>query len=146
MSLKNPKQLILNNLEKEKSCFKDLMVKLREQKKAIENQDENRVVQVIEEKRALIDDFKNLEEEVETQLQLLSPKDIEGLAQEGEVLKESLESLLEAIIRMEEECEEGIGSKMREVEKRILELQKGKKIGKGYGRYPKIRPLISKKI
>ena len=146
MSLKNPKQLILNNLEKEKSCFKDLMEKLKEQKKAIENQDENRVAQVIEEKSPLIENFKKIEEEIETQLQLLSHKEIEGLAQEGEVLKESLKSQLEAIIRMEEECEEEIGSKMREVEKRILGLQKGKKIGKGYGRYLKIRPLISKKI
>ena len=146
MSLKNPKQLILNNLEKEKSCFKALMEKLKEQKKAIENQDENRVVQVIEEKRALIENFKKLEEDVETQLQLLSPKDIEGLAQEGRVLKESLQSMLEAIIRMEEECEKEIGSKMRELEQRILGLQEGKKLGKGYGRYPKIRPLISNKI
>ena len=71
---------------------------------------------------------------------------MEGLAQDGGMLKESLESLLETIIRMEEECEEQIGSKMRDVEKRILGLQEGKKIGEGYGRYPKIRPLISKTI
>ena len=146
MNLKTPKQLILNNLKEEESCFKDLMAKLKEQKTAIENQDDNRVVQIIEEKSALIENFKKLEEEVETQLQLLSPEDIEGLVQDGEVLKTSLESLLETIIRMEEECEEQIGSKMRNVEKRILGLQEGKKIGEGYGRYPKIRPLISKKI
>ena len=146
MNLKTPKQLILNNLKEEESCFKDLMAKLKEQKTAIENQDDNRVVQIIEEKSALIENFKKLEEEVETQLQLLSPEDIEGLVQDGEVLKTSLESLLETIIRMEEECEEQIGSKMRNVEKRILGLQEGKKIGEGYGRYPKIRPLISKMI
>ena len=47
---------------------------------------------------------------------------------------------------MEEECDEKISSKMREVEKKIFGLQKGKKIGEGYGIYPKIKPLISKKI
>ena len=146
MNLKNPKQLILNNLEEEKSCFKELMAKLKEQKTAIASQDQERVLQIIEEKSALIEKFKKLEEEVETQLQLLSPKDMEGLAQDGRMLKESLESLLETIIRMEEECEEQISSKMRDVEKRILGLQEGKKIGEGYGRYPKIRPLISKII
>ena len=146
MNLKNPKQLILNNLEEEKSCFKELMAKLKEQKTAIASQDQERVLQIIEEKSALIEKFKKLEEEVETQLQLLSPKDMEGLAQDGGMLKESLESLLETIIRMEEECEEQISSKMRDVEKRILGLQEGKKIGEGYGRYPKIRPLISKTI
>ena len=77
----------------------------------------------------IIEKFKKLEEEVETQLQLLSPKDIEDLAQEGEVLKESLESLLQAVICLEEECAQKIGSKMREVEKRILRLQNGKKNG-----------------
>ena len=146
MNLKNPKQLILNNLEEEKSCFKELMAKLKEQKTAIASQDQERVLQIIEEKSALIEKFKKLEEKVETQLQLLSPQDMEGLAQDGGMLKESLESLLETIIRMEEECEEQIGSKMRDVEKRILGLQEGKKIGEGYGRYPKIRPLISKTI
>ena len=146
MNLKNPKQLILNNLEEEKSCFEELMTKLKEQKTAIASQDQERVLQIIEEKSALIEKFKKLEEKVETQLQLLSPKDMEGLAQDGGVLKESLESLLETIIRMEEECEEQISSKMRDVEKRILGLQEGKKIGEGYGRYPKIRPLISKTI
>jgi len=146
LNLKNPKQLILNNLEEEKSCFEELMTKLKEQKTAIASQDQERVLQIIEEKSALIEKFKKLEEKVETQLQLLSPKDMEGLAQDGGVLKESLESLLETIIRMEEECEEQISSKMRDVEKRILGLQEGKKIGEGYGRYPKIRPLISKTI
>ena len=146
MNLKNPKQLILNNLEEEKSCFKELMAKLKEQRTAIESQNQERVLQIIEEKSILVEKFKKLEEAVETQLQLLSPKDMEGLAQDGAMLKESLESLLETIIRIEEECEEQIGSKMRDVEKRILGLQEGKKIGEGYGRYPKIRPLISKII
>ena len=146
MNLKNPKQLILNNLEEEKSCFKELMAKLKEQKTAIESQNQERVLQIIEEKSVLIEKFKKLEEAIETQLRLLSTKEMEGLAQDGGVLKESLESLLETIIRMEEECEEQISSKMRDVEKRILGLQEGKKIGEGYGRYPKIRPLISKTI
>ena len=91
MNRKNPKKLILENLEEEKSCFKSLMVKLNEQKKAIENQNEERVLQIIEEKSALIEKHKKLEDEVETHLQLLSPKDIEELAQEGALLKESLE-------------------------------------------------------
>ena len=146
MNFKNQKKLILNNLEVEESCFKDLMAKLKEQKKAIESQDEERVLQIILEKRSLIENFKQLEEKIEIQLQSLSPEDMKSLAQEGEVLKESLECLLENIICMEEECEKEVGFKMQEVEKRILGLQKGKKIGKGYGRYPKISPIISKKI
>ena len=146
MNLENTKQSILHNLEEEKSCLKDLIVKLEKQKQAIESKNEEHVIQIIEDKRYLIKNFEKLEEEVETQLQLLSPKDIEGLAQEGRVLKENLQSMLEAIIRMEEECEKEIGSKMRELEQRILGLQEGKKLGKGYGRYPKIRPLISNKI
>lgn len=146
MKLEDPKKLILNNLAEEKSCFEELMAKLKEQKKAIESQNEERVLKVIEEKAFLIEKFEKLEEEIETQIQLLSPKDIEDLALEGEVLKENLEKLLKVIILMEEECGEEISSKMREVEKKILGLQRGKKIGEGYGRYPKIRPLISRKI
>ena len=112
----------------------------------IESQSEESILQVIEEKNAFIEKLKKLEEGIQIQLRLLSPKDTESLAQEAEVLKESLEMLLQKIIRMEEECEGGISLKMKEVEKKILGLQKGKKIGVGYGRYPKLMSLISKKI
>ncbi len=146
MNLQNPKQLILDNLKEEQSCFKKLIVKLTEQKKAIEDEDEGRVLQIIEEKNIFIETFEKLDKEVEAQLRTLSPEDIQGLAEEGEEVKGSLENLLETIIRMEEECEKKISSKMQEIEKRVIGLQQGKKIGKGYGRFPKIRPLISRKV
>ena len=146
MNLKNSKQLILSNLEKEKTCFKDLVAKIGEQKIAIEDRDEERVLRIIEEKDALIETFQIIEEEITIQLKLLSHEDIQNLAQEADALKASLEELLETIIRMEGECEKEIGLKMQEVEKRIFELQKGKKIGKGYGGFLKNRPLISRKV
>ena len=145
MNLKNSKQLIINNLKKEKSCFEDLIVKIGEQKKAIEDKDEERVLEIIKKKNILIEIFQNIEEEVATQVKLLSQDDIQGLEKEGELLKQSLEKLLETIVRMEDECEKDIGLKMQEIEKRIIGLQKGKKIGKGYGMALKSRPLISRK-
>jgi hypothetical protein len=145
MNLKNSKQLIINNLKKEKSCFEDLIVKIGEQKKAIEDKDEERVFEIIKKKNFLIEIFQNIEEEVATQVKLLSQDDIQGLEKEGELLKQSLEKLLETIVSMEDECEKDIGFKMQEIEKKIIGLQKGKKIGKGYGMALKSRPLISRK-
>ncbi|MGY8765906.1 MAG: hypothetical protein ACKVI5_03505 [Nitrospinaceae bacterium] len=145
MNLKNSKQLIINNLKKEKSCFEDLIVKIGEQKKAIEDKDEERVLEIIKKKNFLIEIFQNIEEEVATQVKLLSQDDIQGLEKEGELLKQSLEKLLETIVSMEDECEKDIGFKMQEIEKKIIGLQKGKKIGKGYGMALKSRPLISRK-
>ena len=145
MNLKNSKQLIINNLKKEKSCFEDLIVKIGEQKKAIEDKDGERVLEIIKKKNILIEIFQNIEEEVATQVKLLSQDDIEGLEKEGELLKQSLEKLLETIVSMEDECEKDIGFKMQEIEKKIIGLQKGKKIGKGYGTALKSRPLISRK-
>ena len=146
MNTKQTKQLILSSLKKEESCLKDLIVKIDEQKKEIEKKDESRVLEIIEEKNTLIESFKNLEEEVETQLQLLSQREIEGLVEEGETIKTSIEKLLKKIVRMEEECENEIDLEMKEVEKKIFGLQKGKKIGKGYGAFLKKRPLISRKV
>ena len=146
MNIKKTKQLILDNLKREESCFKDLIDKIGEQKKAIEDKDEVRVLKIIEEKNTIIEIFHNLEGEVSVQQQSLLPKEIQSLEQEGETLKTSLEKLLETIICMEEECEIEIGLKMKEVEKRIFGLQKGKKIGKGYGGFLKNRPLISRKV
>ena len=145
MNIKKTKQLILDSLKKEESCFKDLIDKIGEQKKAIEDKDEVRVLAIIEEKNTIIEIFHNLEGEVSVRQQSLLPEEIKRLEQEAETLKASLEKLLETIIRMEKECEIEIGLKMKEVEKRIFGLQKGKKIGKGYGGFLKNRPLISRK-
>ena len=146
MNIKKTKQLILDSLKKEESCFKDLIDKIGEQKKAIEDKDEVRVLAIIEEKNMIIEIFHNLEDEVSVRQQSLPHEEIQSLEQEGENLKASLEKLLETIIRMEEECEAEVGLKMKEVEKRIFGLQKGKKIGKRYGGFLQNRPIISKKI
>ena len=146
MNIKKTKQLILDSLRNEESCFKDLIEKIREQKKAIENKDEVRVLEIIEEKNTIIEIFRSHEGEVNARQQSLPLEEIQSLGQEGEVLKKSLETLLETIIRMEEECEIEIGLKMKEVEKRIFGLQKGKKIGQRYGGFLKNRPIISRKV
>ena len=146
MNTKQTKQLILSSLKKEESCLKDLIVKIDEQKKKIEEKDESRVLEIIEEKNTLIEIIKNIEEEVETQLQLLSQREIEDLVEEGETIKTSIEKLLKTIVSMEEECGNEIDLEMKEVEKRIFGLQKGKKIGKGYGGFLKNRPIISRKV
>jgi len=144
--MKKTKQLILDSLKKEETCFKDLIDKIGEQKKAIEDKDEVRVLEIIEEKNAIIEIFHSHEGEVNIRQQSLPREEIQNLEQEGKFLKASLEKLLETIIRMEEECETEVGIKMKEVEKRISGLQKGKKISKGYGGFLKNRPLISRKI
>ena len=146
MEIKKNKQFILDNLKKEESCFKDLFNKIEEQKKAIEDKDGLRVLKIIEEKNIIIKDFHNLESEVNIRLQLLSLEETQSLKQEGKILMISIEKLIETIILMEEECEINIGRDMKEVEKKIFGLQKGKKIGKGYGSFLKNRPLISRKI
>ena len=146
MDMKKTKQLILDSLKKEETCFKDLIDKIGEQKKAIKDKDEVRVLEIIEEKNTIIEIFHGHEGEVNIRQQSLPREEIQSLAQEGKFLKASLEKLLETIIRMEEECETEIGIKMKEVEKRISGLQKGKKISKGYGGFLKNRPLISRKV
>jgi len=146
MDMKKTKQLILDSLKKEETCFKDLIDKIGEQKKAIEDKDEVRVLKIIEEKNTIIEIFHSHEGEVNIRQQSLPREEIQNLEQEGKFLKASLEKLLETIIRMEEECETEVGIKMKEVEKRISGLQKGKKISKGYGGFLKNRPLISRKI
>ena len=146
MNFKNSQQLIINNLKKEKSCFEDLIVKIGEQKKAIEDKDGERVLEIIKEKNVFIEIFQNIEEEVATQIKLLSQDDVQSLEKEGKSLKQSLKKLLETIVSMEDECEKDISFKMQEIEKRIIGLQKGKKIGKGYGMALKSRPLISRKV
>ena len=86
MNFKNAQQLIINNLKKEKSCFEDLIIKIGEQKKAIEDKDGERVLEIIKEKNVLIEVFQNIEEEVAAQIKILSKADIQSLEKEGEPL------------------------------------------------------------
>ena len=146
MERKKTKELILDNLKKEESCFKDLVNKIEEQKRAIEDKDDLRILKIIEEKNIIIKAFYNLESEVNVRLQSLSLEETQSLKQEETTLMISLEKLIETIIRMEEECAISISRDMKEVEKRIFGIQKGKKISKGYGSFLKNRPLISRKI
>ena len=146
MNLKKPKQLILESLWEEKLLLEGLLRKLSEQEQAVESRNEELVLEIIEKKNNAIEKFKEFEREIEVQSQVLSPSEMKDVAQEGNLLKESLKSLLETIIRREKECEKQISLNMQEIEQKILMLQKGKKIGEGYGRYPRISPLISKKV
>ena len=146
MNIKETKQVILNTLKKKEFCFKNLIKKIEEQKKAIEIKDETRVLKIIGEKNKIIETFHGLEDEVNFRQELLSPKDIKDLAQEGKILKISLEKLLETIISMEEECENEISLNMQEIEKKILKLREGKKIGREYGGFLKNKPLFSRKV
>jgi hypothetical protein len=146
MERKKTKELILDNLKKEESCFKDLVNKIEEQKRAIEDKDDLRILKIIEEKNIIIKAFHNLESEISVRLQSLSLEETQSLKQEETTLMISLEKLIETIIRMEEECATSISRDMKEVEKRIFGIQKGKKISKGYGSFLKNRPLISRKI
>jgi len=146
MNIKETKYLILNTMEKKELCLEDLIKKIEEQKKAIEDKDETLVLKIIGEKNKIIETFHNFEDELNSLQDLLSPGDIKDLAQKGKSLKISLEKLLETIVSMEEECENRISLNMQEVEKKIFKLQEGKKIGKGYGRFLKNRPLFSRKV
>ena len=71
---------------------------------------------------------------------------LDSLQNEESCLKDLIVKLIKTIVHMEEECENEISFKMKEVEKKILGLQKGKKISKGYGAVFKNRPLISRKV
>ncbi|MCH8156188.1 MAG: hypothetical protein IID18_00285 [Nitrospinae bacterium] len=146
MNAKNPGKSILECLRKEQVCFKKLIAKLWEQKEAISAEDETRLLQIVEGKNVLIEEFQKIDGKIESQLQLLSPKEIERLAQEAEAMKADLEHALETIIGLEEECEKEIGLKMKQIKEKVQGLKKGKIIAKGYGLRPRVKPIISRNV
>jgi len=87
--------LILDSLKKEESCFKDLIDKIGEQKKAIEGKDEVRVLEIIEEKNTIIEIFHFHEGEVNTRQQSLPLEEIQSLEQEESNIEELVETLQE---------------------------------------------------
>ena len=74
-------------MKKEESCFKDLVNKIEEQKQAIEDKNDFRVLEIIEEKNRIIKIFHNLESEVNDRLQSLSLEETQSLKQDSSFFK-----------------------------------------------------------
>ncbi|KMP12035.1 hypothetical protein UZ36_02400 [Candidatus Nitromaritima sp. SCGC AAA799-C22] len=145
MNKKSPMQMILEDLRKEQSCFAKLIAALKKQKKAIEDEDETRLLKTVEDKNILIETFQKLDGEIETQLLSLSPEETSRLAREGEAIRVDIEHALETILLLEEECEKEIASRMQNIEEKIRGVKKGQTLTRGYGSMPRIKPIISRK-
>ena len=116
------------------------------QKTLVEKEDEPGLIAVIEKKNTLMETAQEIDQKVAEQFQTLSKADQEKLAKEAEHVRKEMESLLEQIIGIEDECKAILSQRQSTLLDKLNELRRGKVLAKGYGLPTRIKPKVSKSV
>ena len=134
MKDKTPFELITTYKREQCKCYDALLIKLEEQKKAIVNTNESRLMAIIEEKGGLIADSRKLEEKINGVLNELSAAERNKAIENVASLRGKIESSLKRLIALEAACEDILNIEKIHTQELIKELQQKKNVFRGYGK------------
>ena len=123
---------ILNNLEKQKSSYTQLLDHLEKQKLAIQEQNDEALMETIKDKNELIQLLHQLEQELNQRLEKLGDQDKETAEEKTKELRQEIIHSLELLISHEEECEQALREQQKELKSQMVEFKKKKTLFKGY--------------
>ena len=142
----NKTSQILKLLNEGRDSYRGLLKIMGEQKTLAEKEDEPGLIAVIEKKNTLMETAQEIDQKVAEQFQTLSKTDQEKLAKEAENVRKEIESLLEQIIGIEDECQVILSRRQSTLLDKLNELRRGKVLAKGYGLPTRIKPKVSKSV
>ncbi len=129
------------------ALYKDLFTKIKRQRNAIDLENDEKVLAIIEEKDRSIEALGEMDKKIRSLLDPLDSLAREALLNESQSLLEENEQLLKSIIELEEHCTQTLFKKRHDVFQRMKGVQQGKSMLQGYSRtLPGKRPRISKNI
>ena len=142
----NKTSQILKLLNEGRDSYRGLLKIMGRQKTLVEKEDEPGLIAVIEKKNTLMETAQEIDQKVAEQFQTLSKADQEKLAKEAENVRKEIESLLEQIIGIEDECQVILSRRQSTLLDKLNELRRGKVLAKGYGLPARIKPKVSKSV
>lgn len=148
MNLKHndPAISILEFLRMEKKCYDEVLGLLKEQIHAIEQEDEQSLDTIIEKKDVLLKTARANETRLEKVMSGLSEGELAEAGKQARELRMEVESVLEQIIAMENNCQVELKARKFLTQDKILELKQRKNLLKGYGTSQRVKPKISKNV
>jgi hypothetical protein len=133
-------------LEKKIILLAKLTEQMEKQVKAIDQDDDSLLTQILDQKEAVIDSLLIDDQELEKDVVLLDEKTRVAIADKLKELGTKIKSEIEKIIGMENDCEKKLLNEKSELLKKMRSTRNGHTLLKGYGVSARIRPKISGSI
>ncbi len=133
-------------LENKITLLAKLAVQMEEQVKAVDQNDESSLTQILDEKEAVIESLVSDDQELEKEVALLDEKNRVAIANKLKKLGAQIESEIEKITEMENECEKNLLNEKFELLEKMRSTRNGRTLLKGYGVSARIKPKISGSI
>ncbi len=148
MNLKdnNPTASVLEFLRIEKKCYDEVLHLMDEQMLAIEQEDAKKLDAVIDKKDGIIQTAQDNASQRETAVAQLSEQGIVEIKNQAGELKTGIETVLEQIIEMENNCQVELKARKFLAQDKIIGLKQKRTLLKGYGNSQRIKPKISKNV
>ena len=119
---------------------------MEHQVKAIDQNDEPLLTQILDEKEAVIESLVSDDQELEKRVALLDKKSRVAIASKLKELGAQVESEIQKIIGMENDCEKKLLNEKSELFEKMRSTKNGHTLLKGYGVSSRIKPKISGSI
>ena len=119
---------------------------MENQVKAIDQNDEPLLTQILDEKEAVIESLVSDDQELEKGVAFLDEKSRVAIASKLKELGTQVENEIEKIIRMENDCEKKLLNEKSELFEKMRSTKNGRTLLKGYGVSSRIKPKISGSI
>ena len=119
---------------------------MENQVKAIDQNDEPLLTQILDEKEAVIESLVSDDQELEKGVALLDEKSRVAIANKLKELGTQVESEIQKIIGMENDCEKKLLNEKSELFEKMRSTKNGRTLLKGYGVSARIKSKISGSI
>ena len=139
-------QMIKNLLEKKLILLKELKEHLQKQNKAVDENDERFLAQILSAKEKVIESLIEDDQDLDRQVAILDEKTRIVIANNLQEFEIQIERETKKISEMENDCEKILTSEKFELFERIKSLIKVRALLKGYGRSPRIKPKLKGSI
>jgi len=134
---------VLDCLQNQKKYFTELADLAEEQQKAIDDEDEVRLLRTVNDKNPWIQSLQKADGEILRLLDAMTPEEKEILSQKAGPLRTEINTALENLIEQEEACATTLKDKKFQTEEQLREFKQRKQGLKEYGSARKKRTRFS---
>ena len=130
-------------LENKLTLLAKLTGQMDKQLKSIDQDDEPSLTKILDEKESVIESLVSEDQELKKGVALLDDKSRVAIANKLKGLETKIESQIEKIIGMENNCEKKLLNEKFELLEKMRSTRNGRTLLKGYGISKRIKPKIS---
>jgi hypothetical protein len=133
-------------LENKLTLLMKLTGQMDKQVRSIDQNDEALLAKILDEKESVIESLGNEDQKLKKGVALLDDKSRIAISIKLKDLRIKIESEIEKIIRMENDCEKRLLNEKLELLEKMRSTRNGHTLLKGYGISKRIKPKISESI